>query len=1678
MKKISKYFILFFCMTAILALGLAFAGCSDSVKLSFESNGGTVFEAITAQPGEETELPTPGKEKSVFAGWYTDPSFSGQSYRGKITVPAEDTTYYAKWEEGIALTLDLDGGALAGDATLWLAAGTNLYDAVRGLVPVKSGLSFGAWFLGDKELGESDLMPSSPLTLTAKYKVDYRIDVYLQNIAGTNYIKDEASEVTGKDYVGKELSPSAPNVSGFIWQRAPEGYDSVTSLVLASSSESNVYSFYYDRAIYSIYYYANAPEGLTASGSMEQEDIVFGGITRAKENAFSVSGYRFAGWATSEDGDIVYPAGGRISVDGNIRLYAFWDRGYTDRFGSDDLLFFPTGEPGKAILSRGGVEFEGTRDGDAFSFTAETGRTLVGKVFGLAFSYEQEDAEGTYVFYDNYPRPATEEGETYERFDTTRTLYVDAYLNAVYTEDGIERKGSLLFDPDQGDYLFTSDDGTSFHTIFQKSGPAEHPDIFSIAGDEFGYYMDNSGEILIFDGYGTVFLYIILSSGYPVTLSGSYYKEGFGVLFGDMDTYRIVCWINDTSGLLNGTPGWQAFYICAVPGYFDDIYDVTGYYVFADTSRGEYTDGEGGTLVLDGHGYFEDSAVYTAADGTVVSGPYDITIDFTTGTTVTIHSGEEDSSFLLYSSGTFLPYPGPEVEYAEYYLLEGTSLQSVLVTIFEEQAEGGTGLRTEIYTNNSKGAAVLAARGYSTTAPIKQGSSFLLYTFTRTWVAKGYEDKIASGMTFFTTSVSLSSNSSRTYRAYSVLERNGEKNYDIIHLPEGEVWASKTITVDGVGSLFLSSNGTVYECSFPMERDEYFKTLYGELLYNDAGTGRNFLYTLSQDEFGVYYGTPSESLPVEYYYFDPLLSGTNGLYLSLVIDENGNALYDERQTGTFEEGVCRSTGKRTTFGNEIFSLVSGGEEVMQFILADCYFLGITYPAYFPYIGNEGVFPSAAGDGVLSLDGYGQASYSAGGEELRGSYYFLTVASSEAGNVLRMTIEDGTEYEFEFAAGETVYALDAIYGTWQLVNGNFYPINNYSEIYFDGRGTYTITTDHGNGSASHGRYALWDAAYGEYILYAATIDGVQGNYNVRFMEYAEYNNYNCVVRDRTSGVYVDDDFNVLELNGFGSGTLRGTYTGNGNFYTIDDSIGFGYFLFTSSAYEDDIFHLLVDPDTGTFRFVEYENHLFYASDLDHIAFRDDGSAFLGASSGDYLVTDEGIFYYIYEWEASSYRKRVLPLIDGDVYVYKDKTYYAVDGTKTFTATGVVNMVDEDGEPLAQKPSVSAKIIFEPVYSSMTLLPASFEIEGVTYSGFSLNTYTSGRINPRVMYESISYFISFDYRDGAWSFVVKDAGLRKIVRNDMRDPYFENTKLSSGQVANQGGKLEVEYCGFGGYRIEETKYSGKFLYLYDEMHTAPISFENVPAGQVRKVGYINLGSGFGGYHDLLEIVFSYGEKTYAIDFFEYVVESGSIGTLATYSYILYSFSEYREFVADGYTVGVKYLLHSNLAGSPGYGDESALGKPLTVTLKKGESFICALDAGARFNGDGVWVIENSEEQPGSAERGYLVGFTYDGDGSVVSVSVTSYSLQVVGTSGSYYFYVFVDGEGNIGEVIVAVYAGTRFYSVRSLEKSEENPNVWTFLGRETEEDRELLYVLTFTKGANGIYSVYVEPVEPEE
>lgn len=553
-------------LTVLLALAmLVFASCETgkTYTLTFETGNGSAVSPIKAKAGDKIQLPDePTLDGHRFDGWYLSEDFSGEKAALPETMPAENRTYYAKFTaiKTATLTLDAAGGVLE-TSVFELEAGEKVWQIVSQAVPSLTGAVFGGWFNGNSAVTENTVMPANGLTLTARYKASYVVEVYLEDLNGEyGAPTDQVTFEGGSDWLGREVRLGASVL------KAPEGFllDQTKTQPITLVAGENVYKAYFYRADGYVYYFVNTPQGAEAEGEMDFATVTYGAPHTVSESMFTVRGYRFAGWSDSPEGEVVYAAGDEISqVKGTIMLYARWNYGATDAGGGADRIYLLMESPLKAVLERPVLgEKTGSYDPDTrlFEFEIADGRTLKGRMHadGKGFAYFDGDMTLTLTQVDG-----TAAGKA--------TIALDGLDAALYTpENGAATEGSYTrVSPSV--YQFSSE-SVRFRFRIEKS---DGEDVFVMSdGYEGTYYYYNGGisyPVVILDGFGAA---AYLADSESSLLTGAYAPSGeeIEVTYPNGDgEVRFLCRLGEEQG--RTTSG--------------DVVTVTVFYL-ADDTRGEY----------------------------------------------------------------------------------------------------------------------------------------------------------------------------------------------------------------------------------------------------------------------------------------------------------------------------------------------------------------------------------------------------------------------------------------------------------------------------------------------------------------------------------------------------------------------------------------------------------------------------------------------------------------------------------------------------------------------------------------------------------------------------------------------------------------------------------------------------------------------------------------------------------------------------------------------------------------------------------------------------------------------------------------------------------------------------------------------------------------------------------
>ncbi len=146
MKKMKKFLFLF--LVAALCLG-ALSGCGGTLKVTFETNGGTALPEAAFVAGEAMAEPkAPEKAHAEFGGWYSDSGLSS-AFTSWSKMPSENLTLYAKWNNMKYDVVLLENGGTKGEKNvLSVEYDAKLFDVLPmegECAPAREGYTLIGW---------------------------------------------------------------------------------------------------------------------------------------------------------------------------------------------------------------------------------------------------------------------------------------------------------------------------------------------------------------------------------------------------------------------------------------------------------------------------------------------------------------------------------------------------------------------------------------------------------------------------------------------------------------------------------------------------------------------------------------------------------------------------------------------------------------------------------------------------------------------------------------------------------------------------------------------------------------------------------------------------------------------------------------------------------------------------------------------------------------------------------------------------------------------------------------------------------------------------------------------------------------------------------------------------------------------------------------------------------------------------------------------------------------------------------------------------------------------------------------------------------------------------------------------------------------------------------------------
>ncbi|ALU13690.1 cell surface protein [Eubacterium limosum] len=332
---------------------------ANNYNIKFDGNtadsGSTQDQAMTYDQAADLTLNGYTKTGYTFTSWNTQSDGGGTVYTDAqnvvnlTAVEGETVTLYAQWRAN-SYTIRFDGNtADSGDTS----DQSMTYDTAANLTIngyTKTGYTFTGWntqqdsggiaYANGQEVVNMTPDDGGVVTLYAQWRANSYTIRFDGNTADGG---DTSNQAMTYDHAAN-LTPNGYTKTGYTftsWNTQPDGggtaYNNEQSVVNLTPGEGDVVTLY---AQWHAIDYKVAFNGNTAdSGSMSDQPMAFDIAVNLTANAYTKTGYTFAGWNTKADGEGTGYADGQevvnlTAIEGEtVTLYAQWRaNSYTIKF--------------------------------------------------------------------------------------------------------------------------------------------------------------------------------------------------------------------------------------------------------------------------------------------------------------------------------------------------------------------------------------------------------------------------------------------------------------------------------------------------------------------------------------------------------------------------------------------------------------------------------------------------------------------------------------------------------------------------------------------------------------------------------------------------------------------------------------------------------------------------------------------------------------------------------------------------------------------------------------------------------------------------------------------------------------------------------------------------------------------------------------------------------------------------------------------------------------------------------------------------------------------------------------------------------------------------------------------------------------------------------------------------
>ncbi|QHU91102.1 BspA family leucine-rich repeat surface protein [Candidatus Saccharibacteria bacterium oral taxon 955] len=305
----------------------------NNYTLHFDSKGGSNVPDQTVAFGAKATTPTaPTKTGHTFAGWYKEAGLVNAWNFATDTMPASDTTLYAKWTIN-QYKIHYDANTGTGGATPDTVSNYDTTVQIANNGFTKTGHSFTGWNTAPNGAGTpyapgANFHLTGDITLYAQWQVN-NYTLHFDSKGGSN-VPDQTVA-----FGAKATTPTAPTKTGHTFA----GWYKEAGLVNAwnfatdtmPASDTTLYAKWTINQ-YKIHYDANTGTGGATPDTVSNYDTT----VQIANNGFTKTGHSFTGWNTAPNGaGTPYAPGANFHLTGDITLYAQWQvNNYTLHFDS------------------------------------------------------------------------------------------------------------------------------------------------------------------------------------------------------------------------------------------------------------------------------------------------------------------------------------------------------------------------------------------------------------------------------------------------------------------------------------------------------------------------------------------------------------------------------------------------------------------------------------------------------------------------------------------------------------------------------------------------------------------------------------------------------------------------------------------------------------------------------------------------------------------------------------------------------------------------------------------------------------------------------------------------------------------------------------------------------------------------------------------------------------------------------------------------------------------------------------------------------------------------------------------------------------------------------------------------------------------------------------------------